>query len=497
MNSIIAYISEVCIKKFDELKGNFFQEPQNLAEYVIDLHQVTDDLCRKMIEQTIQEIDEEIRKMPARKKNWHVERRNDPKSLTTSVGEVRFLKTLYTSKNEVDEDGKPVSCYLIDKVLGLAPNQTMTEDAIARVYEEAVQTSYRKGGEAASPNGVSKGTVKNILHDIKFPPNFRIPMIKKTVDYLYIDADEDHYHLQFQSKKEDLVKNENGYKCNGAITKLIYVFEGIEPDAPKSKRHHLVNTHYFCRGDDIDNKSLWKEVFAYIDATYDVDRIKRIYINSDGGTWIRNGYRGLSDITFVLDEFHLSKYLLKMTGHLKDSREDGMNELRDCIRNKTKKDFQEVVKKLKACTSSEKIHEKIDKAAAYIDSNWTAAKYRLQKKAGVVGCSAEGHVYHVLSSRMSTQAMGWSRHGAAQMARLREYFYNKGNMLELAKYQRETLSLAAGGEELVLSASQMMLSEKANRTKNQKIYGKYAEAMSGKLSVQNRKKLHFQLLSKI
>ena len=79
----------------------------------------------------------------------------------------------------MDENGKPISCYLIDKILGLAPNQTMTEDAVARVYEEAVQTSYRKGGIAASPDGISKGTIKNILHDIKFPPSFRIPMVKK------------------------------------------------------------------------------------------------------------------------------------------------------------------------------------------------------------------------------------------------------------------------------------------------------------------------------
>lgn len=29
-------------------------------------------------------------------------------------------------------------------------------------------------------------------------------------------------------------------------------------------------------------------------------------------------------------------------------------------------------------------------------------------KEGVIGCSAEGHVSHVLSSRMSSRPMGWS-----------------------------------------------------------------------------------------
>ncbi len=32
------------------------------------------------------------------------------------------------------------------------------------------------------------------------------------MDYLYIDADEDHYALQFQEKKGDLEVSENGRK---------------------------------------------------------------------------------------------------------------------------------------------------------------------------------------------------------------------------------------------------------------------------------------------
>jgi len=38
-----------------------------------------------------------------------------------------------------------------------------------------------------------------------------------------------------------------------------------------------------------------------------------------------------------------------------------------------------------------------------------------------LGCSAEGHVSHVLSERMSSRPLGWSRQGAEQMARLRAF----------------------------------------------------------------------------
>lgn len=497
MKEIINYFAEEFIYKLIDLKIGLYKEPEDLAGFIINVKKETDELARRTIQMVIQEMNEMIKNMPARKKKWYVERKGDPKILTTSVGDIRFKKTLYESKEEVDENGKPIQCYLLDKVLGLQPNQTMSEDAIKNILEETVQTSYRKGGKAASPNGVTKGTVKDLLHSLKFPPNFKKPEVKREVEYLYIEADEDHYHLQFQEHRGDLKTGKNGRKLNSAINKIIYVHEGIEPEAPKSKRYKLINTHYFCRGEEQDNKELWQEVFNYIESTYDIDKIKRMYLNSDGGPWIEAGRRGFAGVTFVLDEFHLEQYLNKLTGHMCDSQNDAKDELRECIRNETKSCFYEVVEQLKGYTELESVQEKIDKAANYIANNWTAAKYRMKKVSGVIGSSTEGHVYHVLSSRMSTQAMGWSRLGGSQMARLREYYYNKGDMLELAKYQREELPMAAGAEEVVLSASAMLRSERSKRTKEQMTYGKYATAMSGGLSMQNKKQLMFYLNGKI
>ena len=497
MEEIIRYITEDFIKNLINLQWEFYQSPADLTEFILNTRRATDELGRRFVQTMVQEINDQIRTMPERKRKWHVEHKGDGKTLTTSLGDIIFFKTLYKSKAEKDEEGTPLSCYLIDKVLGIDPNQTMTEDVMANVYKEAVQTSYRKAGEAASPEGITKGAVKDLLHAIKFPPNFRIPMVKKVVDYLYIDADEDHYHLQFQNKKGDLERNENGYKCNGAINKMIYVFEGIEPEAPKSKRNRLINPHYFCRGEEQANKDLWKEVFDYIDATYDLSKVKKIYVNSDGGRWIKTGYRGLADVMFVLDEFHLAKYICKLTKHLKDSEFDAAKELYDCIRYESKEEFQDIVERLKWCNATEKDLKRINEAAAYIGSNWTAAKLRLRKKEGVVGCSAEGHVYHLLSSRMSTLAMGWSRHGGSQMAHLREYYYNGGDMLELAKYQKEPLPMAAGAEEVVLSASQMLRSEHTSRSRTVIEYGKYAETMRASISEQTSKKLAFYLHGKI
>ena len=195
-----------------------------------------------------------------------------------------------------------------------------------------------------------------------------------------------------------------------------------------------------------------------------------------------------------LSENNLLNQILKTTVIF-----DAKNELYECIRFGTKEEFLEIAERLRWCTKSEKDLRRINEAASYIASNWTAAKYRLRKSDGVVGCSAEGHVYHVLSSRMSTLAMGWSRHGGSQMAHLREYYCNGGDMLELAKYQKVELPMAAGAEEVVLSASEMLRSEHTNRTKTVVEYGKYAETMRASMSTQTSRTtfLHYNHVANV
>lgn len=46
-------------------------------------------------------------------------------------------------------------------------------------------------------------------------------------------------------------------------------------------------------------------------------------------------------------------------------------------------------------------------------------------------CAAEGHVSHVLSARMSSRPMAWSRNGAHRIARLRAYYFNGGDFRDV------------------------------------------------------------------
>lgn len=174
----------------------------------------------------------------------------------------------------------------------------------------------------------------------------------------------------------------------------------------------------------------------------------------------------IANITYVLDEFHLEKYIIKLTSHMLDATSDVRKEIYDCIRYGNKAGFIEIVERLKNCLPNEIGIKRLNDSRDYILSNWMPAKIRLRHKEGLIGCSAEGHISHILASRMSSRPMGWSKLGATKMARLRAYYYNGGNMLELARYQKQALPKAVGTEYDVLSAKDIIKSEKAGKIKN-------------------------------
>ena len=367
MVNSIRYFEEECINRFEKLEDDFMKDPTKLAEYIYRLTDELHKLGLAMIRESLETMDQMLQKSPIRRNKWVVEAHSS-KQLTTSLGDVVFRKTLFTSK----ETGR--SEYLLDRILGIDPNERLTEDAEARLLEEAVQTSYRRGGEKASlMSGVSKQTVKNKIHSLTIPRTEEKPECKKVVDYLYIDADEDHVSLQIREKKGDLKKNENNQKNNCLITKLVYVYEGIENESPKSKRHCLTNPYYFCGVNSGDgNIKFWDEIYGYLASHFELSKVKKIYVNSDGGSWIKAGIKRIAGVTHVLDEFHLEKYLTKLTSHMKDSQADATDELRKIIRNGTKADFTELVEKLEEYLTGDTGMVRMEEAKAYILSNWMA-----------------------------------------------------------------------------------------------------------------------------
>lgn len=430
MYKSILQFCEKGIINLDNICAKFFENPMDIAGFITG---VKDEYLRSAcgyIADAFEEIDEQIRNSALRAKDWTIVRR-DRKPMLTSIGEISYRKTLYIHKKTGERT------YLLDRMLGLEEKARMTEDAEAQMLEETVQTSYRKGGESASIlESISKGTVKNHLHVLQFPKAEEAGE-KKQVRYLYIDADEDHVPLQFIEKKGDIELDENGRKSNTVQVKLVYVYEGIEPESPGSDRYRLIHPYYFSGVyEGADNEKLWGEVAEYIEGNYDVESIEKIYLNADGASWIRGCRRKIDGITEVLDEYHINKYLTKMTSHLYDSADEGKLVLKDSIREDTKAGFRKVVREIRGYAKEEDM-DRIAEGERYITGNWMAAKLRMQKAKGIVGSSTEGHVSHVLADRMSSRPLGWCKTGADRMGRLRAYYFNGGNMLELVRYQKD------------------------------------------------------------
>lgn len=459
INSIQQFI-DAGVEKLEKTMIEFSANPTRIAEMVYGVTDSMVQLGLDIIAEELESYDEIIRNNVIRKKNWYIVRR-DETSLLTSLGTIRYKKTLFKHK----ETGK--NEYLLDRAMELDKHTRMTEDAEARILEEAVESSYRKGGINVSigREEVSRQTVKNKIHALDFP-QAEAKLEKKAIPYLYIDCDEDHVALQYIEERGDI----RGGKGRRLMPKIVYVYEGIESNG---KRRELLGTKYFggmYEGSEGVEK-LWKEVWDYIETSYDTEALKKIYINGDGAGWIRTGRRYIAGSRFVLDKFHMSKYIIQATSHLWDSVEDARSWIYRAIGKKAKWMAEEAFEKILEVTDSETKRRTVEDAKDYILDNWAGIMEQRKKGEAQVGCSAEGHVSHIYADRMSSRPLGWSREGVDKMARLRIYHANKGDMLELVRHQKA--GKAAGAEEeVIFTSTEMFLEEKRQR----KALGKLAGA---------------------
>ncbi len=476
----IQQFEEVGVKKLGKVLEDFIRDPEKQAEFIYGVTDSVIQLGLNMIKETFESMDEELRASGRRKSSWVISRR-DETSLITSLGTVKYYKTLFKNK----ETG---ACeYLLDRIMGLESHVRMTEDAEAQMLEEAVDSSYRKGGMKASiSDTVSKQTVKNKIHDLRFFPINNKVLTKKQVDYLYIDADEDHVALQYLEQKGDIVKP----RSNTSMPKIAYVYEGLEPEAPKSQRMQLVEPKYFG-GVYEGSKGIeqfWCEINDYIESTYDTSKIKKIYIHGDGAAWIKSGRKWITGSVFVLDKFHMQKYIIAATSHLLDSAGDVRSELYHAIHKKAKWMAMATFEKILYATETESQRKKVESSRSYILGHWDGIMQGLRNKNVQVGCSAEGHVSHIYADRMSSRPLGWSKKGVHQMSKLRIYKANHGSMLELVRMQNQELPLVAGAEEeRIYLSSEMFRAERKKLTEEQR----YVERMMHSIPFPEVKKIAY------
>lgn len=404
MELIIQKIIEKISNSYEKELKNLIMERRDISELILTTKKTLDEVGAILVADALETIDEVYKNNKSRKQNWTVKSKNDEKTLTTIFGEVKYKRTYYKNKKTGQYS------YLSDEAVGISAHDKLDASLKARLIEEAVFMPYSRSGEKATEAvSLTSQTVMNSIRELGGVENdaVEIKQEKTAVKILYIEADEDHVALQ------------NG----GHIEpKLVYVHEGRKKAG--KDRWKLLNARYFS-GVYNNSDELWMEVADYIDQAYDLDSIEKIYLSGDGAPWIKNGLSWIKGSIYVLDRYHLSKYVTQATAHMGYTKPI----MWDYINNGDPQNIKELFKVIISSTETETKKKSVQEARKYIIGNWKGI--RNQYEADYAGCSAEGHVSHILSSRLSSRPLGWCKTGVDQMARLRVFVANGGEIYDL------------------------------------------------------------------
>lgn len=389
MKNIIAYSMEKLYKDLEEADELFLSSGMKDMElYEKQLAEAARKAAAEHMAALYSDMDRMLCEDISRAEKYTIQR-HDERQLLTTVGPVCFTHTLFRSC----KDG---TChYLLDEWMELDAHERLSSRAEAEVLAEAVKTSYASAARVLGEDSlISKTAVMDKVHGIQTELLFPKPEKKKCVEYLYVEADEDHIHKQ----------EKNGTEKKGSmIGKLLYLYEGKEQ---KDGRKELKNVFYlggFFSGGEA-NRHMFERMQEYIDTNYESRYLNAVYISGDGGAWIKAGAEYIEKGVPVLDKFHMMKYINKASNQMLDEAGEAKGRLWKALYKGKKKKLVKTIKAIRKCAPNEKA---VNDCEEYLLNNWAGAVRRMQDK-NVYGCSAEGHVSHMYSDRMSSRPMGWS-----------------------------------------------------------------------------------------
>lgn len=359
----------------DDLVSEFAQFGSNLTQFIIEY-----------AEQIIFDLEERKEKFESLEK--------DNRSIISIFGEIQYKRRYYKDK----ENNNKV--YLLDKFIGIEPKQRLLDNVREKLIENAIETSYEYSGEhAAYGVKISRQEVKNEIENLNLDISFyQENNEKKQVKNVYIIADEDHVHLQKGGIEEP---------------RMVIVYDSF---VKNGKRIELRNKRHFgglYKG-KIDD--LWNEVAMYIENTYDMDYLDNVFVLRDGAKWIKIGATWINKGVNILDRFHMCKAVNAIAG--RNNNKEKM-ELYRLIKSLNFNSFKEKCYEILSEEMEETVRERKEKLMNYILNNRKGISNYYKYGNLLHGCSAEGHVSHIYSDRMSSRPMGWKSQNIDNMSKLR------------------------------------------------------------------------------
>lgn len=418
MNNIIQQISEKLTKKIlEKAYSGGICDIDLLSSSVLE---DCKSAARDILEAIVSDLNIKIREdKPSRKaRGLILKEKNRERSLLTEIGRLNLPRDYYYDKKEEKYE------YLLDRVIGLQGYERISAGVMAKLVSVATEVSYAKSAETVTGGQLSRQCVRECilkLGAIEKRPQPYEP--KRKVKELHLFADEDHVHMQREGRAK-------GKKSR--MVPLVTVTEGIEKES--KGRNRTRNAMHFV-DENFDTKALWKSVEGYIGASYDIESIEKIYIHADGGKWIASGLASFSNVTRVMDGFHLEKRLKEVSRKFPGS--NLRQRIKAAMEKGDRKKLDMLMQEMYARSQDKKQIEFTTKLGRYLTENFEEIRNRL--KSDTVGSCTEGQVSHILSNRFSRNPMGWSEEGLGKLSKQRVYIKNKGK-IEASDFKKKEKS---------------------------------------------------------
>lgn len=401
-NSFVNHLNNI-------LNNNLF-----LYELEHNISNSTNTLNLDILRNILEYLDLEYKNSKERKEKYYVQQTRE-RTLITSLGLITFNKTYYKSKNKINGKYKYYS-YLED-CLGIDKWAKMSLSCEVNLINNALDNGMTWASVNTIPNySISRQTISTKIKNINF--NYFENIVKKEPPkILYIEADEVHANLQSRNKG---TKNK--------IIPVILTHEGHKEDFVRKKE--LKNTHYIASS-ILKTDKLWEETYKYLDATYDLNKVDKIFLSSDGGSWITGYDIAFPNIIFVLDKFHYKKalnYIFK--------KEPNITNIADSyLRSKMINEFKILVKTQYELYPDQK-NEMIKKQNYLINHidgiiNQNHPDYKCP-------CSMEGHISNKYAKFITSRPHSYSKDGLENITQLLTMKANKIRLTEEIYYKFKT-----------------------------------------------------------
>lgn len=401
-NSFVNHLNNI-------LDNNLF-----LYELEHNISNSTNTLNLDILRNILEYLDLEYKNSKERKDKYYVQQTRE-RTLITSLGLITFNKTYYKSKNKIN--GKYVYYSYLEDCLGIDKWAKMSLSCEVNLINNALDNGMTWASVNTIPNySISRQTISTKIKNINF--NYFENIVKKeTPKVLYIEADEVHANLQSRNKG---TKNK--------IVPVILTHEGHKEDFVKKKE--LKNTHYIASS-ILKTDKLWEETYKYLDTVYDLNKVDKIFLSSDGGSWITGYDIAFPNIIFVLDKFHYRKalnYIFK--------KETNITSIADSyLRSKMINEFKILVKaqyKLYPDQKNKMIQEQnylINHIDGIINQNHPDYK---------CPCSMEGHISNKYAKFITSRPHSYSKDGLENITQLLTMKANKIRLTEEIYYKFKT-----------------------------------------------------------